>query len=57
MCANRARFVGKATPAQWNDTVRILSEVGVLPAGTQAASYYTYDYLPPEGELRACPLP
>lgn len=56
MCANRARFVGKATPEQWTDTVRILGEVGVLPAGTPASSYYTYDYLPPEAELRPCPL-
>ena len=56
MCANRARFVGKATPAQWDDTARILSEVGVLPSGTSAASYYTYDYLPAEGVLRPCPL-
>lgn len=56
MCANRAQFVGKATPAQWDDTVKILSEVGVLPSGTQAVSYYTYDYLPPDGALRPCPL-
>ena len=56
MCANRAQFVGKATPAQWDDTVKILTEVGVLPAGTVATAYYTYDYLPPDAALRPCPL-
>jgi len=56
MCANRAQFVGKATPAQWDDTVKILTEVGVLPAGTVAGAYYTYDYLPPDAALRPCPL-
>ena len=56
MCVNRAKYVGKATPAQWDDTVRILSQIGILPAGTPATAYYTYDYLPPESELRSCPL-
>lgn len=56
MCANRAKFVGKALPVQWDDTVKILSEIGVLPAATPAAAYYTYDYLPPDSELRPCPL-
>lgn len=56
MCTNRAQYVGKATPAQWNDTVKILTEVGVLPAGTVATSFYTYDYLPPDATLRPCPL-
>ena len=56
MCSNRAQFVGKASPAQWDDTVSILTRVGVLPTGTKATSYYTYDYLPPDGSLRTCPL-
>jgi NitT/TauT family transport system substrate-binding protein len=56
MCVNRAKFVGKATPDQWSDTVKILSEIGVLPKDIPATSYYTYDYLPPESALRSCPL-
>ncbi|MEZ2126365.1 MULTISPECIES: ABC transporter substrate-binding protein [unclassified Sinorhizobium] len=56
MCVNRAKFVGKATPEQWSDTVKILNQIGVLPGNVEAASYYTYDYLPPESELRSCPL-
>ncbi len=56
MCVNRAKFVGKALPVQWDDTVRILGEVGILPKDVKAATYYTYDYLPPELELRPCPL-
>jgi NitT/TauT family transport system substrate-binding protein len=56
MCVNRAKFVGKATPEQWTDTVKILADTNVLPQGTPATSYYTYDFLPAEAELRKCPL-
>jgi NitT/TauT family transport system substrate-binding protein len=56
MCVNRAKFVGKALPVQWTDTVRILGEVGILPKDVKAETYYTYDYLPSESELRPCPL-
>jgi hypothetical protein len=56
MCVNRAKFVGKATPEQWNDTVKIFAAIGVLPADIPATKYYTYDYLPQESALRPCPL-
>jgi len=56
MCVNRAKFVGKATPEQWADTVSILSKIGILPADIPATAYYTYDFLPPESDLRTCPL-
>jgi len=56
MCVNRARFVGKATPEQWADTVKIFNKIGVLPENVPATRYYTYDYLPAESELRSCPL-
>jgi NitT/TauT family transport system substrate-binding protein len=56
MCVNRAKFVGKATPEQWTDTVKILADSNLLPQGTVATSYYTYDFLPPEAQLRTCPL-
>ena len=56
MCVNRAKFVGKATPDQWSDTVKIFSQIGILPADVPATAYYTYDYLPPESALRPCPL-
>jgi NitT/TauT family transport system substrate-binding protein len=56
MCVNRAKFVGKATPDQWTDTVKIFSQIGILPADVPATAYYTYDYLPPESALRPCPL-
>jgi NitT/TauT family transport system substrate-binding protein len=56
MCVNRAKYVGKATPEQWEDTVKILSAIYILPKTIPAAQYYTYDYLPPETELRSCPL-
>lgn len=56
MCVNRAKFLGKATPAQWEDTVKILSQIGILPSNIPATQYYSYDYLPPDSELHACPL-
>lgn len=56
MCVNRAKFVGKATPDQWSDTVKIFSKIGVLPDNVPATAYYTYDYLPAESELRSCPM-
>jgi len=56
MCVNRAKFVGKATPEQWADTVKIFNKIGVLPENVPPTRYYTYDYLPPESELRSCPL-
>jgi NitT/TauT family transport system substrate-binding protein len=56
MCVNRAKFVGKATPDQWSDTVKIFAQIGILPADVPATAYYTYDYLPPESALRSCPL-
>ncbi|HEY9345283.1 MAG TPA: ABC transporter substrate-binding protein [Inquilinus sp.] len=56
MCVNNARFVGRAEPQQWADTVKSLSEIGVLPADIPADRYYTYDYLPAEATLRSCPL-
>jgi hypothetical protein len=28
----------------------------MLPANVPATDYYTYDYLPPESQLRPCPL-
>jgi NitT/TauT family transport system substrate-binding protein len=56
MCVNRAKFVGKATPQQWEDTVKIFAKINVLPDNVPATAYYTYDYLPPESQLRSCPL-
>jgi NitT/TauT family transport system substrate-binding protein len=56
MCVNRAKWVGKAMPEQWADTVKIFNKIGTLPEKVPAASYYTYDYLPPEAQLRSCPL-
>jgi NitT/TauT family transport system substrate-binding protein len=56
MCVNHAKFVGKAMPPQWEDTVNIFVKIGVLPANVPASKYYTYDYLPPESQLRSCPM-
>jgi NitT/TauT family transport system substrate-binding protein len=55
MCVNHAKFVGKALPPQWEDTVNSFVKIGILPANVPASKYYTYDYLPPESQLRRCP--
>lgn len=57
MCANGAKFVGKATDKQWNSTVEILAAIGAVPASKPASDYYSYDYVPKEADLRTCPLP
>ena len=56
LCAGGAKFVGRAEPEQWTKTQNLLSEVGLLPKGIDPTTYYTYDYLPPESELQACPI-
>ncbi len=54
-CSAEAKFIGRAEPAHWVNTQNLLSQVGLLPEGQDPASYYTNDYLPAEGEMRACP--
>ena len=56
MCANGAKFVGRATDAQWQQTVSILAAIGMVPANKPASDYYSSDYLPKDAELRPCPL-
>jgi NitT/TauT family transport system substrate-binding protein len=56
LCAGGAKFVGRAEPAQWTKTQDLLSSVGLLPKGVSPTTYYTYDYLPPQSALQACPI-
>jgi NitT/TauT family transport system substrate-binding protein len=56
MCVNKAQFVGKAIPSQWDDTVKIFQAINILPKEVPASKYYTYDFLPPDSELRRCPM-
>jgi NitT/TauT family transport system substrate-binding protein len=46
MCKNDAKFVGKAEPAAWANTVKIAQQVLKLPTTLAPTDYYTYDYLP-----------
>ena len=57
MCANGAKFVGKAAPDRWENTVKILAAIGSLPADKPATDYYSLAYVPDEKDLRACPIP
>jgi len=54
MCANKAKFIGKAMPQQWDDTVKTFIKIKVLPDNVAATKYYSYDFLPPDAQLRAC---
>lgn len=56
LCAAGAKFLGKAEPASWAKTQEDLASVGLLPQGADPTQYYTYDFLPPEGEMQACPI-
>jgi NitT/TauT family transport system substrate-binding protein len=56
LCAGGAKYVGKAEPEQWVTTQDLLSSVELLPAGVDPTTYYTYDYLPAESDLQACPI-
>lgn len=54
MCVRDAKFIGKASPQDWADTVKTFAKIKVLPEDVPATKYYTYDYLPPDSQLRAC---
>ncbi|WP_291751292.1 ABC transporter substrate-binding protein [Cellulomonas sp. 73-92] len=56
LCANGAKYLGKATPDAWTKTQDLLSSVGLLDKGVDPTKYYTYDYLPPDNQLPVCPL-
>ena len=53
-CSGGAKYIGKAEPALWTKSQELLAEVKLLPAGQDPKSYYTYDYLPPASQMRAC---
>jgi NitT/TauT family transport system substrate-binding protein len=53
-CSGGAKYIGKAEPALWSKSQELLAEVKLLPAGQDPKSYYTFDYLPPESQMRAC---
>jgi NitT/TauT family transport system substrate-binding protein len=53
-CSGGAKYIGKAEPALWTKSQELLSQVKLLPAGQDPNSYYTYDYLPPASQMRAC---
>ncbi len=53
-CSGDAKYIGKAEDAHWTRTQKLLSEVKLLPEGQDPKSYYTNDFLPPDGELKAC---
>jgi NitT/TauT family transport system substrate-binding protein len=53
-CSGGAKYIGKAEDALWVKSQELLSEVKLLPAGQDAKTYYTNDYLPPVSAMRAC---
>lgn len=55
MCANGAKFVGKAEPEAWEQSTKIAQQVLGLPESAKATDFYTYDYLPSTLPT-SCPL-
>ncbi|WP_405431160.1 ABC transporter substrate-binding protein [Micromonospora sp. NBC_00617] len=53
-CAGGATAVGKAPAESWSRTQDLLSSIGLLPAGTDATTYYSNDLLPAEAEMQQC---
>jgi len=53
-CSGGAKYIGKAEDALWSKSQDLLAEVKLLPAGQDARSYYSNDYLPPASQMRAC---
>lgn len=53
-CSGGAKYIGKAEDAHWVRTQKLLSEVKLLPEGQDPKSYYTSEFLPPDGEMRGC---
>ena len=55
MCKNGAKYVGKAEPEAWTNTVKVAQEVLGLPESVPASNYYTYEALP-DTLPTACPI-
>jgi NitT/TauT family transport system substrate-binding protein len=53
-CSGGAKYIGKAEDALWTKSQDLLSQVKLLPTGTDPKTYYTNDYLPPASAMRAC---
>ncbi|GGM53188.1 nitrate ABC transporter substrate-binding protein [Micromonospora sonchi] len=54
LCAGGATVVGKSPDESWTRTQDLLSSVDLLPAGTDATTYYSNDFLPAESEMQQC---
>jgi NitT/TauT family transport system substrate-binding protein len=53
-CSGGAKYIGKAEDALWAKSQDLLSQVKLLPVGTDPKTYYTNDFLPPAAQMRAC---
>ncbi|WP_163167775.1 ABC transporter substrate-binding protein [Arthrobacter sp. Alg241-R88] len=54
MCAADAKFVGRAEPERWEYSNEVLTRAKLLPAPLDISKAVSYDFLPPESELRSC---
>lgn len=55
-CADGAKYLGMAEPAEWTKTQQQSGQVGLLKAGANPTEYYTNQYLPAPAQLPACPV-
>lgn len=54
LCAADAKHIGRADPEHWQRSVELLSRAKLIPEGLDPTKFVTYDFLPPESELRTC---
>jgi NitT/TauT family transport system substrate-binding protein len=54
MCEANARFLGRAEPDRWEHSNEQLTRSKLLKAPLDVATSVSYDFLPPESELRSC---
>lgn len=54
LCAAGAEHVGEAAPDRWTTSNDLMVRAGLLDAPLDPTTYTSYDYLPPEDQLRSC---
>jgi len=54
LCAADARYVGRAEPEHWQQSVELLRRAELISGDLDPATFVSYDSLPPEAELRSC---
>ncbi|MDR6509107.1 ABC transporter substrate-binding protein [Arthrobacter oryzae] len=54
LCAADAKVIGRAEAGHWQQSNELLTRAKLLPAPLDTAKSVSYDFLPPESELKSC---